>query len=155
MTDLWEKTVRWRNYVYFYCIINIRIKRDYIKAWAFQMLLWQRTATVFLGGLSWTAREKIIISTISNCRNYCLIFILYAQVTNVAAGRIIQLSGPGGMRLSGRALETHESKYLWQKRTLLFSAFEGCASSQLECRDFPNFKNKASIFFFHFQFIIH
>ena len=63
-------------------------------------------------GFSLAAREKIIISGISNCRNYCLIFIVYAEPTNVAAGCIIQLGGPGGMRLAGRGLETHESKYL-------------------------------------------
>ena len=37
---------------------------------------------------------KIIISGIPNCLNYCEIFRVRTQFTNVAAGRIIQ---PGGL----------------------------------------------------------
>ena len=41
-------------------------------------------------------REKITISGIHNCQNYCEIFIVHTQLTNMAAGRIIQ---PGELRV--------------------------------------------------------
>jgi hypothetical protein len=41
-------------------------------------------------------REKITISGIHNCLNYREIFILHTQLTNMAAGRIIQ---PGELRV--------------------------------------------------------
>ena len=41
------------------------------------------------GIVGWFA--KIILSGISNLRNYCVIFIVYTQLTNMAADRIIQL----------------------------------------------------------------
>jgi hypothetical protein len=48
--------------------------------------------------LLWAAsrdtREKITISGITNHLNYCEIFIIYTQFTNVAAVRIIQPGGP-------------------------------------------------------------
>jgi hypothetical protein len=41
-----------------------------------------------------TARVKITIHGIRNVLNYCVISIVYAKYTNVAAGRIIQPGGP-------------------------------------------------------------
>jgi len=42
------------------------------------------------------ARGKIVISGIPNRLNCCVICIVYAQFTNVAAGRIIP---PGGLQV--------------------------------------------------------
>ena len=39
-------------------------------------------------------RGKITVSGIPNCQQYCEIFIEYAYITNVAAGRIIQPCDP-------------------------------------------------------------
>ena len=43
---------------------------------------------------SQAALEKIAISGIHNCLNYCEIFIVYKRFTNVAAGRVIQPGEP-------------------------------------------------------------
>jgi hypothetical protein len=43
---------------------------------------------------SQAARGKITISGISNCLNYCEIFIVYTQFTNVSTGRVIQSGRP-------------------------------------------------------------
>jgi hypothetical protein len=43
---------------------------------------------------SWAARGKIAVSGTPNCLNYCEIFLLYTQFTNVTAGRIIKSGGP-------------------------------------------------------------
>jgi hypothetical protein len=40
------------------------------------------------------ARRQIAVSGIPNCLNCCVIFIVYTQFRNVAAGRIIQDGGP-------------------------------------------------------------
>jgi len=43
----------------------------------------------------------MLINEIANRPNYCVTFIVYSQITNVAAGHIIQPSGPwvGDLRL--------------------------------------------------------
>jgi hypothetical protein len=44
---------------------------------------------------SWAASgKKITLSGIPDCLNYCVICIMYAEFTNVAAGRMIKLDGP-------------------------------------------------------------
>ena len=50
------------------------------------------------------ARGKITINGIPNRVNYCVIFIVYTQFTNVAAGRVIQCGGTrfGGQCSKGR-----------------------------------------------------
>jgi hypothetical protein len=42
----------------------------------------------------WATRGNITVSGISNFLNYCVIFIVFTQFTNVSAGRIIQPGGP-------------------------------------------------------------
>jgi len=37
---------------------------------------------------------KITVSVIPNCLNYCEVFVVYTQFTNVAAGCVIQAGGP-------------------------------------------------------------
>jgi hypothetical protein len=54
------------------------------------MLLWAHSQAVF---------RKITVSGISNCLNYCVIFVVYTQFTSVAMGRTIQ---PGGLNTSRR-----------------------------------------------------
>jgi hypothetical protein len=47
-----------------------------------------------LWACSRTERGKITVSRITKRLNYCVIFIVHIQFTNVAVGRIIQSVGP-------------------------------------------------------------
>ena len=51
-------------------------------------------ATLVIVGWFAGAKEKIIISGTPNRLNYFVIFIVYTQLTNKAAARIIQTGGP-------------------------------------------------------------
>jgi hypothetical protein len=57
-----------------------------------------RVSNPLLWAGSRASHGKITVSGISNCLNYCVIFIVCTQCTNMAAGRIIQ---PGGPRVGG------------------------------------------------------
>ena len=49
---------------------------------------------LLLWSCSRAERGKITINVIPYCLNYCVIFLVRAQFTNVAAGLIIQAGGP-------------------------------------------------------------
>jgi hypothetical protein len=55
--------------------------------------LWQRVTPVIRAG-SRAALAKLTITGSPNCLNYCEIFVVYTQFTNVAECRIIQPGGP-------------------------------------------------------------
>ena len=58
-----------------------------------KLFLWQSPRPLLYVG-SRAARGKIRASGIPNSLNYWIVFIVYAQFTNVAAGRIIQPDRP-------------------------------------------------------------
>jgi hypothetical protein len=52
---------------------------------------------------SWATRRAITMNGKRNCLNYCEIFVVYKQFTNVVAGRIMQ---PDGLRVGDPWFET-------------------------------------------------
>ena len=56
-----------------------------------------------LWAASWAARRTITMIGKRNCPNYCEIFVVYKQFTNVVAGRMMQ---PDGLRVGDPRFET-------------------------------------------------
>jgi len=54
----------------------------------------EKDHTLFLWAGLQAMGEKITLSGIRNCLNYCEIFIMYTRITNVAVDCVIQ---PGGL----------------------------------------------------------
>ena len=63
------------------------------RAWV-SKLFYRKGPSSLLWAGSLAPREKITISGIVNCLNYCEIVVVYTQFTNVVAGRIIQPGVP-------------------------------------------------------------
>jgi hypothetical protein len=76
-----------------------QIHRGQFKSWV-SKFSWQRAASVTVGWFEGRTGKtvKTAISGTPNCLNYCVIFAVHKQFTNVAIGRKIQPGGPHATR---------------------------------------------------------
>lgn len=67
------------------------------KSWV-SKFSWQRTASITVGWFARRTGKTAVSGTPNCCLNYCVIFVVHKEFTNVAAGLKIQPGGPHATR---------------------------------------------------------